>query len=196
MSTQRETKQATHGRLGRVRAWLSKDSGEVLLESLAALVVGIITIASFSVAFVNSNHTQRSQQYADIASQVGRGVIEQARSTDYAVLGFTSDDGAPESFNDLPTVFTEDAETVTDRILPYRQVTVRGLTVSIVTNIVTAPNGRGKDIHVETRYRNPAGENRVQSHVAYVTPAPNQPIAGDINNIDPQPTAGATWYGD
>ena len=186
----------TGGLFARLKARLSDDTGDVLMESLAALVIAAITIASFSIAFVNSTHTQRSQQFSDIASQAARGVIEQARSTEYALLGFVAADGAPSTFDGRPTVIAPAATAVTGRITPTQQVTVRGLQVTLNTNIVTSANTRGKDVHVQARYRVPNGETRIQEHVAYVAPAPAEPAAADVNGVTPMPSAGAEWYGD
>lgn len=197
--TEQQTQNATPTR--RWLAFLRSDNGDMLMESLATLLIAALTIASFSVAFVAVNQTQNRMQKNDIASQAARGVIEHAKSIDWDDLGYlATDPGYEPEFTHKGTTYQTvtlapaEVDADVDRVMPTEEVTIRGTKVNIRTHI--RRDGNGKTLLILARYGTRGDNSKTKVMSAYIA-ADARSLSGARNTgAERQPTDSHTWWGD
>lgn len=185
------------------RRWLSflrSDNGDMLMESLATLIITALTIAAFSIAFVSVNKTQTSMQRNDIASQAARGVVEHAKSIDWGLLGFLpTDPGYRSSFSYNGTTYATatlnpaDVDAEVDRVKPTETATIRGTTVSIRTDIRL--DGNGKELIIRASYPH-NGATKTKTVRAFIAPDARTASGAAKTGATLEPSDSHTWWGD
>lgn len=184
------------GLLARLWGRLRSDSGELLMESLGTLTVIAITLSAFSIAFIAMNQTQRTMHHGDIAAQAARGAIEQAKATDYNRLGFlTTDAGFRATVTEGPTTYNTvtitpaDVVAGADRLLPQATTKIRGMDVTVRTDILATPKGR--EIIAAATYKS-NGKTKTKTYKALVTPDLTTAAGAASSGVTEEPSAWPT----
>lgn len=166
-----------------VLARLRDDRGSVLLESLIFTAVIALVILGFASVAVTAGKAQRVAQTTDIAAQAAHGIIEQAKATPFDELGFDpSTDGYPGDMTPYgPTVRLSVPPTYHDPVAPVETKTVRGLNVSLTTQIVWATTSpRPVKAVVVTADWESNGRLRTETYSSYIAPTVAEVPPGDV----------------
>ena len=115
---------------------LTGDRGFSLFEVLASLVMAVLAITTVSLIAVSTNKNQRASRAYDVATQASNGVVEVARSLQWAAVGFASSQpGYRSSYTDDANVSRATVSAQgTPALLPLTNVTVKGDTCTAGTS--------------------------------------------------------------